>query len=648
MDYPKNGWLGMGIQVAIVTFVVAVVALGCASSQAPVGTDTSSMVQTIGNVSVGRDGDDSVVRLSGLVDPVYSLTTPDGENKVVVDLVGVDRPSAENLMGAVPGEDQQIAAYDGIVDLVTLSTFEDGGAPLTRVEITLADSGSAEIVSESDGLEIRVRLGEVDGGEETFGQLDAADDFAMEADPSMDVVIEDTNAGGITADDWAAGADLASDEGSVEATPWQAVEENADDEAARAAFETGADSFDDAAGAADGGFAGVTEAFGEVEAPPAAKQLTGVTTQTTDMGVLVGLQADGAVEAIEAFTLESPARLVIDLPGLSAGRGARDVTVASDWVKGVRVGGHADKVRIVVDGGAKAQDFQGRQIMPGTTGLWVAIGEGDALANAMVDALAGDAAAWQTSASSQAKSVSPSLAQADTVGESDFGLVVTGDEVAQGVASEQAFAPAESDAAAFEAVVDTISPELAETAGLAEVYGLHYERTDGLDRTAILSDEAVQYSTSAVDPTTLVVQIHGARISEEASDRIFPAPGGPVSLIHAFQQPEVSVPEVRVVFTRAPNQEPVVSRRGSMLFIDFADQGVAAAPPPAFPNAGQAGAVAASQVAATPATAFDDPMPGAAPAAAIDGFPPTVADAADQLPPAIVDTPVAGSRPGRR
>ena len=57
-------------------------------------------------------------------------------------------------------------------------------------------------------------------------------------------------------------------------------------------------------------------------------------------------------------------------------------------------------------------------------------------------------------------------------------------------------------------------------------------------------------------------------------------------MIHAFQQPEVAVPEVRVVFTRAPNQQPVVSRRGSMLFIDFADMGVAAAPPPAFPNAG--------------------------------------------------------------
>ncbi|MEZ4291727.1 MAG: hypothetical protein R3E53_14790 [Myxococcota bacterium] len=30
----------------------------------------------------------------------------------------------------------------------------------------------------------------------------------------------------------------------------------------------------------------------------------------------------------------------------------------------------------------------------------------------------------------------------------------------------------------------------------------------------------------------------------------------------------------------------MISRRGSMLFVDFEDRGVAAAPPPAFPNAG--------------------------------------------------------------
>jgi type IV pilus secretin PilQ/predicted competence protein len=121
---------------------------------------------------------------------------------------------------------------------------------------------------------------------------------------------------------------------------------------------------------------------------------------------------------------------------------------------------------------------------------------------------------------------------------------------------------------------------------LVEVYGLHHERTEDLDRTAILADDSLTYTMSAPDPTTWVVSLTGAQISKDASDRIFPKSGGPVSLIHAFQQPEVDVPEVRIVFTRAPNQAPVVSRRGSMLFVDFEDLGVAATAPPAFPQAG--------------------------------------------------------------
>ncbi|MEO2168243.1 MAG: hypothetical protein ABGY42_09020, partial [bacterium] len=136
-----------------------------------------------------------------------------------------------------------------------------------------------------------------------------------------------------------------------------------------------------------------------------------------------------------------------------------------------------------------------------------------------------------------------------------------------------------------------------EAFALAEIYGLHNERAEDLDRTAILSDETVAYTMSAPDATTVIVSIPNARISQAASDRIFPKSGGPVSLIHAFQQPEVSTPEVRVVFTRAPNQERVISRRGSMLFVDFEDLGVAAAGPPAFPNAGAEEDVAATQVA---------------------------------------------------
>ena len=70
MVNPKNGWLHMLIQSAIATFVVSVVAVGCASSPTPSNGGADAMVQTLGDVSVSRDGDDGVVWLEGLVDAI--------------------------------------------------------------------------------------------------------------------------------------------------------------------------------------------------------------------------------------------------------------------------------------------------------------------------------------------------------------------------------------------------------------------------------------------------------------------------------------------------------------------------------------------------------------------------------------------------
>ncbi len=597
---PRNGWLGIGIQGVVATIAVAIVAMGCASSQSPLGVETGSLVQTIGNVSVARDGDGSIIRLEGLVDPVYSVTTPDDPNVVVVDLVGVGKSDAESLIGAVRDEAQQIAAYDGVVDLVTVSTFnEEGGTPLTRVEIVMADAGYAQVFSTGDGLEIRVSPGtnDTESGNE-IGEM----------------------AGTTPVWDEAVAAEASAPE------PWQAVENSTPLVLAPAV---------------------------SVGPPPAATQLMGVSAVTTDGGVLVALQMDGGIGAVEAFTLEDPTRLVIDLPGLTVAGTAVNIDVYSGLVTGVRVGGHDGKVRVVVDGGPKAADFQGRQVMPGTLGLWVAIGDGEALDRAMNEALAASESAWVASATPSleepvgtlAEETDPAEAVAvalDTRFEEDVAIVADTDldgetavvadalyeeEVAPVTETvyEEELASAE-DVEAFVAVSET-APLAAAAADVqletfeeaveltaismdsvtsADVYGLHYQRADGLDRIAILSDDSVAYSISEPDATTLVVRIPNARISEAASDRIFPKAGGPVSLIHAFQQPEVDVPEVRVVFTRAPNQDPVVSRRGSMLFVDFADLGVAAAAPPAFPNAGATevamGSANSEEVATTPPT----------------------------------------------
>lgn len=539
MVYPKHGWLSLVIQSAIATFVVAIVAVGCASPPAPSSAVVDEMMQTLGEVSVARDGDDSIVLLEGLVDPIYSVSTPDDTNLVVVDLVGVSRIGSSDEAGLEAASDP-IAAYDGVVDVVTLATYEEeGDTPLTRVEIAMASPGRAEVVSTPVGLEIRVIAEDPmaasleDDGD--YAATDEADRWGEEELPTIE-----------------------GDEGLVSEP---------------IAAET------------------------VVEPPPAATRLTAVSTRTTDAGVLVGLEADGAIGSLEAFTLTDPARLVVDLPGMTVAEGVGNENLDSALVKAIRLGVHDDKVRVVLDGGVEADDFEGRQIMPGTTGLWIAIGSGEALSQAMSDALSEAESAWIAQAPTAEMTEEVAFEEPAASGfDAMDGGEAPAEEAAFAVAEVEsedaidAFATAgpEGEVDAFATVETVEETSIVETLELAEVYGLHYERTEGMDRTAILSDEAVEYRMSAPDETTVVISLPNARISQEASDRIFPNAGGPISLIHAFQQPDVEVPEVRIVFTRAPNLTPVVSRRGSMIFVDFEDVGIAAAPPPAFPNAGMA------------------------------------------------------------
>lgn len=530
MVYPNNGWHRIGSR-CFVAVGMALFALGCASSTTPPIEDGAGRVQTLGEVSVERDGADSVILLEGLTDPIYTVTGRE-DDLMVIDLVGVVA-SGGGAPGASSNDgDRQLAAYDGVVDLVTLSTFdEDQDLPLTRVEIMMAGPASPEVSSTLDGLEIRIApkpeadVARTLDGSDGLGKSDPAP-----SDGSGDAMLS-----------WA--------EEPAVARP----------------------------------------------APPATR-LTGIVVDEEAEGVLLGLEADGAIGSLEVFTLENPARLVIDLPGIEGNELPGLTKVGASHVESVRVGAHGDKVRVVVDGGPEAGGFEGRQIMPGTTGLWVSIGGGEAIAQSMDQALTASASAWAQTGTSGA-----------TIGEeivSEDDLAFAGDEASMVTITPES-APEEEDPAAIPAAADpasmvTSTDPMGED--LAQVYGLHYERTEGLDRIAILADSTLAYEAVSPDAETLVLRIPGAAISEEASDRIFPKPGGPISLIHAFQQPEVATPEVRVVFTRAPDLEPSVVRRGSMLFVEFRDIGVAAAAPPAFPQKDADGGAAAAMAMAANST----------------------------------------------
>jgi type IV pilus secretin PilQ/predicted competence protein len=116
---------------------------------------------------------------------------------------------------------------------------------------------------------------------------------------------------------------------------------------------------------------------------------------------------------------------------------------------------------------------------------------------------------------------------------------------------------------------------------LAAIYGIEFDGQDNRDRIVVLSDSPVEYKLFEPSTETVIISLERAKIDPEAAVRITPEPGGPVSLVTAFDQPEMAEPEVRLVVQRAANLEPQISRRGSLLIIDFPHTGDMAAAPPA-------------------------------------------------------------------
>ncbi len=268
-----------------------------------------------------------------------------------------------------------------------------------------------------------------------------------------------------------------------------------------------------------------------------ATRLMGVDVKKVAGGVVLQLRADGRIESAGSFTLDSPERLVIDLPGLTSAVDRDQIAVGAPQAKQLRIGQHDGMVRVVIDGGAAAKGFDGRRVVPVGDGLVVALGDGAAF----------------------------DVALDEVIGTSPW----TG-EATQAVAEAKALsweAPAAPAPAAL-------------PMELATVQGVEFDAQQERDRITVVADRPLEYVLYQPDAGTLVVSVPGARLQPHLDPRIAPEPGGPVSLVTAFEQPEMAVPEVRIVVERAAGLEPEVTRQGSLMIIEFPRQGSVAATPP--------------------------------------------------------------------
>jgi len=453
-----------------------------------------------------------------------------------------------DLAQVTPGSiSEAIAVYDGTVEEISVTPFEDAtGDASTRVEFSLGAAVGYDIVALEDRLEIRIV-------------------------PESELEIA-----------------TASDE------PWTGSTNALEGETENPVEASESEEL-------------LTEVDGSTsDTGPEATALLDVTADADGDRVVIELLADGRIANASQFVLEDPLRLVLDLPGLVSKVVQAGLEIENSGVSRVRIGQHAGKVRVVVDGGEESSGFGAAELVPTATGLVVAIGSSEI---AMLDASLAEEVTETAAVEPVDQDAGEALAEA------------AGEELAENPV--ELMAP---DAGEMDATEPSV-----ERAPAVRVYGVQFDAQESRDRVVILSDAPADYQLAQPDDDTLVVRIHGATIDPEAAVRIAPEEPGPVSLVSAFAQPETAEPEVRVVIGRAAGLEPQVEQQGTMIFLDFPRHSEIAAKLPiledvvgaapsqaepaeieAAPSTAPAKAVARAESEATPALpAAIDPAAGA-------------------------------------
>ncbi len=301
---------------------------------------------------------------------------------------------------------------------------------------------------------------------------------------------------------------------------------------------------------------------------PMGRVLTSIDVEPLQAGAVIRLRSDGALESTRTFFLESPDRLVMDLPGVESDLSGGRIDLGGNWVDAVRVGRHPDKLRVVIDAGDRADQFRDRRVETVSDGLFVFLGEGR---EAPTDGR-GDGA-FRLAQNEVGKSgATGSHTALDPWEEAEEQATKGG---AEADPDDEAESPPPGDDA--RAVMGS-SPK---PATAREIFGVQFDRSPARDRIAILGDTPLDYHLFEPNDETLIVILSDAVLSGDSGERLTPELGGPVSQVTIFEQPDLSGDEVRVVIRRASGLDPEVRSRGSLVLVDFENAGAKATLPPA-------------------------------------------------------------------
>jgi hypothetical protein len=106
---------------------------------------------------------------------------------------------------------------------------------------------------------------------------------------------------------------------------------------------------------------------------PAATLLKAVTAKSHINHIAVDVEVDGPIKEYQSFTMNQPARIVLDIPNVKSQFDTeKRIAVDSKWVKRIRYFGHPGKLRLVLE---THSDYLSKyRIDPTETGLLIQVG----------------------------------------------------------------------------------------------------------------------------------------------------------------------------------------------------------------------------------------------------------------------------------
>ena len=452
--------MGSSIKRRVVSLAAALALVASLSARDGFARD----VKTITEVEVREEQGMTRIILRGATDPIYTAFLREDPPRLIIELPDVMLDRVET----------PIRIDNGVVNDVTLAAFGDPqvSSSMVRISVGLADESEYELIPNGDELIIQVR--------------------SLLSPPMAPTVVAQ-----VQPEPAALPAALDEDE---EVVAERAPEPEPEPSAAPQEL-----THSEAHALAEG------ELVVPAQKARGASRIQGLVVEDNQVHVI----ADGPIDSVDAFRLKEPARLVVDFWGARNAVFPNRFTVDSGLIQQVRIGQHADKVRVVLD---LRGEVTSHTVEASDNGVRIALNS---------DSVQDE--------DEQAASAARPMVAAPA-------LYLEENEDGQGFAGEQN----------------------------VWVKGVRFESLPSADRVVLDVGAELQALVYEPDPITVVIDLPGSRIEPESERRIDTREfGGPLEMFSVFQTPDVPREQVRVVLKRRGSDKVRLSWEDGRLLIEL-------------------------------------------------------------------------------